>query len=50
MKTEFFGKGTSNDDLIVDCCLYLHEKLHMRVISVSADYNLSTKIAEQGEW
>lgn len=40
------GKDMSNDDLIVDCCLYFGNR-HRRVVVASADHNLCTNALSQ---
>ncbi|EJD01230.1 uncharacterized protein FOMMEDRAFT_169392 [Fomitiporia mediterranea MF3/22] len=40
--------GTCNDDLIVDCCLFLREKQHHNVLAISQDNNLCTNAESQG--
>ena len=41
-------KGVSNDDLIVDLCLFLREKRQQNVLVISQDNNLCTTAESQG--
>lgn len=40
----------SNDDLIVDCCLYLRDKKGHHVLAISRDHNLCNIAESQGAY
>ena len=41
-------QDTSNDDLIVDCCLYLQKVKHHLVLAISQDHNFCSTAEAQG--
>lgn len=45
-----FVQDTSNDDLIVDCCLYLQKVKHHLVLAISKDNNFCSTAESQGPY
>ncbi|TFK55990.1 hypothetical protein OE88DRAFT_1804774 [Heliocybe sulcata] len=47
-KQSYFDSGGINDDLILDCCLYFHERQGLPVVLCTGDHNLILKAQPQG--
>lgn len=50
MNRWLFFKHMSNDDLIVDYCLYLRDKKGHHVLAISRDHNLCNLAESQGAY